>query len=117
MDNMQKIEEYIAKTEIKSCLFGGYNKTDVHNLLKTVIGMFETTLKEQQEKNEQRTAELLAEVDAAKEAAEENAKMADVLIVDLNKTIVSLTEHIEESEEKMGNVQKALSDLLEMMNE
>ena len=52
MDNMQKIEEYIAKTEIKSCLFGGYNKTDVHNLLKTVIGMFETTLKEQQEKDE-----------------------------------------------------------------
>ena len=43
--------------------------------------------------------------------------MADVLIVDLNKTIVSLTEHIEKSEEKMGNVQKALSDLLEMMNE
>ena len=117
MDNMQKIEEYIAKTEIKSCFFGGYNKTDVHNLLKAVIGMFEETLKEQQEKDEKRAAELLAEVDAVKATAEENAKMADVLIVDLNKTIVSLTEHIEKSEEKMGNVQKALSDLLEMMNE
>ena len=52
-----------------------------------------------------------------KEEAEEKAKIADMLIVDLNKTITSLTDDIEKSEEKMNNIKKGLSDLLEMINE
>ena len=117
MQNMQKIKDYIANAEIKKSLVGGYNEADVHKLLNTVLSMFETTLKEQQEKDEKRAAELLAEIDAVKEVSEENAKMVDPLIVDLNKTIASLTDHIEKTEEKMKNIQKALSDLQKMMNE
>lgn len=117
MENIQKIKDYIAKTEIKKTFIGGYNKADVHKLLDTVLGMFETTLMEQQEKEEKRVADVLAEIDVIKEEAEENAKIADALIVELNKTIASLTEDIEKFEEKKGNIRKGLSDLLEMMNE
>ena len=104
MENMQKIQDYIAKNQIKSSFIGGYNKAEVHKLLNTVQA-------------EKREAEFLAGLDAVKAAAEENAKMADALIVDLNKTIVSLTEDLEKAEEKMGNIRNGLSDLLEMVTE
>lgn len=117
MENIQKIKDYIERTEIKKSFIGGYNKVDVHKLLDTVLEMFETTLKEQKEKEEKRVADLLAEIDMIKEDAEAKAEVADALIVDLNKTIVSLTDDIEKVEEKMGNVQKGLSNLLEMINE
>lgn len=117
MENMQKIQDYIAKNQIKSSFIGGYNKAEVHKLLNTVLEMFEAELKEQQEMAEKREAEFLAGLDAVKAAAEENAKMADALIVDLNKTIVSLTEDLEKAEEKMGNIRNGLSDLLEMVTE
>ena len=35
---------------------------------------------------------------------EEEAKIVDALIVDLNKTIASLTDEIEKAEEKTGNI-------------
>ena len=34
----------------------------------------------------------------------EEAKIVDALIVDLNKTIASLTDEIEKAEEKTGNI-------------
>ena len=111
MENIQKIKDHIERTEIKKTFIGGYNKADVHKLLEAVLEMFETTLKEQQEKEEKRVAALLGEIDAIKEEAEAKAEVADALIVDLNKTIASLTDDIEKVEEKMGNVQKVLSKL------
>ena len=63
MENMQKIQDYIAKNQIKSSFIGGYNKAEVHKLLNTVLEMFEAELKEQQEKAEKREAEFLAGLD------------------------------------------------------
>ena len=39
------------------------------------------------------------------------------MIVDLNKTIASLTDDVEKAEEKMTNIKKELSNLLEMIGE
>ena len=145
MENIQNIKDYVEKTEIKKSFFGGYNKADVHKLLDSVLEMFETTLKEQQEKEEKRAADFLVEMNMIKEDAAEKSKMADELIVDLNKTIASLTDDVEKAEEKakaademivdlnktiasltddnekaeekMTNIKKELSNLLEMIGE
>ncbi len=159
MKDIQKIKDYVEKAEIKKTLFGGYNKADVHRVLNSVLEMFETTLKEQKEKEEKRAAELLKEMDMIREDAEAKVEVADALNVELNKTIAVLTDDIEKAEalnvelnktiasltdniekadaliaeqnktivflkddldkveEKMGNVQKGLSDLLDMFHE
>lgn len=100
MENIQGIKDYIKKTKIKKKIFGGYHKKDVHKMLDTVLVMFEIVLREQQEKEEKRVTDILREVDMMKE----EAKIVDALIVDLNKTIASLTDEIEKAEEKTGNI-------------
>ena len=93
MENIQKIKDYVKKTKIKKTFIGGYHKKDVHKTLDTVLEMFETALKEQQETAEKREADILQEVNTMKE----EAKIIDALIIDLNKTIASLTDELEKS--------------------
>lgn len=127
MDKVQEITEYVEQMRLKKVLFGGYDKNDVQMKFDMVLAMFQKYVKEQEEKEKALLSDFEKQMKELKDEFESKKKVSDILIVELNKSINSLTEENQsmvQEQQKMketykaycGDILKQYSDSLRLLS-
>jgi FtsZ-binding cell division protein ZapB len=116
MDKIQEIKEYLNQNQMRKVLFGGYSKDDVQMKLNNVQTMLDAYEKEQAEKEAYMIADFEKKIKDIKEAFETQKRASEMLIIDLNKNIVELTEYSESVEKEQYKL-KAENDALTAENQ
>lgn len=106
MDKLQEIKESMNQMPLKKVWFGGYSKEDVQLKMDMLYAMVEKAMKEQAEKEAELLAGFENQIKAMQEEFDNQKRVSDILIGDLNKNINNLTaqntmmEHAEEALEE-----------------
>ena len=113
MDNIQEIKDYVKQNQLKKVIFGGYNKEDVQMKFDMILAMVEKYAKEQAEKEAAMLADFEEQIKPLKDDFENQKKVSDILIVNLNKDIAVLTEEKRSMEQTQLELKKENSVLAE----
>lgn len=109
-EKVKEIKESMNQIELKKVWFGGYNKEDVQTKMDMMYAMFEKCYKEQIEKETEAVEALKRQIADMREEYEGQKRMADLLIVDLNKSISDLTIQKQTLEEEQAMMQNAYKE-------
>lgn len=107
MDKLQEIREYMNQMQIKKVWFGGYDKEEVQVKFDVVYAMFQKCMKDQEEKEKALISDYEKRIKDLQNEFESKKKVSDILIVELNKSINSLTEENQSMVQKQQEMKEA----------